>query len=1092
MARSTIVIGGFALLAVLTAGSVHAAHGDHVLISEIQVGGVNAKDEFIELYNPMAAAVSLEGWRLAKRTASGSESNLLTSFPAMTIAPHASVLIAQSEGAFGSQADATYSTTASLAADNACVLYAPAVADSTRPVVDLAGWGAAAGEGAAAANVAASSSLERKPGGAEGNATDTGDNASDFIVQGAPTPQNGSVAPRPAIPSDSTVDRGTDGAPSEGTAPASSPSASEGENQTTTPLETATPSETTSSSTPTSSTSATNPAANSSSTSSSLTEPSRIAPPPQPMHVRLNEFVSDPADSDVEWIELANVGPNAVNLADWVIEDGAERRTVLTGALPIGEFFVVAAPKGALNNGGDRIVLRQPNGTLVDAVSYGDWDDGKAGDNAPAASDPASIARVIDGVDTDNDRLDWVRTETPTKGAANIVASVPHASAISEAPREPSGVSRGGRALIMLNELLPDPVSDDLGGEYIELANLGDVAADLTGWRLADALGTEHVIAQDSGATAIGPGGFLVLSRARTNIALNNTGGETVRLFKPDADRATSVASWSGAVVEGSAWARGSDGRWRWTVEPTRGEANRMTTPNRLPEAVIDGPSAVAPGATVALDASDSADPDAETVSYLWEFGDPATEADVATRVIGRYVYADAGTYTVTLTVTDARGGVATARRRVVVGDASAGIIPSEPEASRAIAFGGSAVAAAPSIASFARTLRLSELLPNPSGSDDGEWVEVENVGDVDASLDGWSLVSVGSTERVAELPADVVPARGFLILPRTAVRYALRNDGMALEFRDPDGAVVDTLAYERAREGWSFARRDAAAWQWTSAPTPGATNAFVLGVRVGTQSAQSYIAHVQSHMDQPLAIPIAELDDVPFHTDVVVRGTVTAALGDVGAQIFYLGDDDAGVQVYVGKRELPPFVVGTQVEVVGEYRMAGGAPRIGIRTPEDVRVMGSGVVPEPIVLRVADATDALLGRLVTFDGEVMEVHGRMVYVDDGTDEIRISLTSASGDVEPRAGDTVRVTGILGKTQTGYRVLARAAGDVAIRKRAVVERAAVALPGQPLRQSIELGILTGAAGMYAASALWRRMMIMKRARHEHALSSSSP
>ncbi|MDP3771662.1 MAG: lamin tail domain-containing protein, partial [bacterium] len=427
-------------------------------------------------------------------------------------------------------------------------------------------------------------------------------------------------------------------------------------------------------------------------------------------------------------MELVNIGPTSVNLADWVIEDGAETRTVLTGAIGIGEqrFAVIAKPKGVLNNSGDRIVLKNPSGNIVDAVSYGEWNDGKASDNAPTAADPASVARVVDGTDSDNDRSDFVRTETPTRGAPNIVSSAP--------PADEHGASRSSatpQVLIVLNELLPNPRGDDRAGEFIEIANLGQQAADLAGWRIRDELGAEYVMSTTDGLTAMLAGGFLALPRARTGIALNDTGGETIRLFKPGQERAASVAEYSGSAVEGMAWARASDGRWGWTTAPTSGAANTITSPNRAPDAVVDAPKDVVVGSVVVMDGSDSADPDREALTYLWNFGDEQTEADVATDAIGRYVYARPGTYTAMLTVTDARGAVTTAKHRILVRGAE----------SVATTTAGDSTAVGAS--SFA--LRLSEMLPNPIGSDSEEWVEIENVGDVAVALRGWELVVAGS-----------------------------------------------------------------------------------------------------------------------------------------------------------------------------------------------------------------------------------------------------------------------------------------------------------------------------------------------------------
>jgi PKD repeat protein len=57
-------------------------------------------------------------------------------------------------------------------------------------------------------------------------------------------------------------------------------------------------------------------------------------------------------------------------------------------------------------------------------------------------------------------------------------------------------------------------------------------------------------------------------------------------------------------------------------------------------------------GATVSLDGTSSSDPDGTVASYAWDFGDGATGSGSTTS----HLYAAAGTYTVTLTVTDNNG----------------------------------------------------------------------------------------------------------------------------------------------------------------------------------------------------------------------------------------------------------------------------------------------------------------------------------------------------------------------------------------------------------------------------------------------------
>ena len=82
--------------------------------------------------------------------------------------------------------------------------------------------------------------------------------------------------------------------------------------------------------------------------------------------------------------------------------------------------------------------------------------------------------------------------------------------------------------------------------------------------------------------------------------------------------------------------------------------------PNQPPIASF---TAVPTNLSVALNASGSADPDGVVVSYAWTFGDGTTDVGVTPT----HVYASAGTYTVTLTVTDAAGATGATSRSLFV-----------------------------------------------------------------------------------------------------------------------------------------------------------------------------------------------------------------------------------------------------------------------------------------------------------------------------------------------------------------------------------------------------------------------------------------
>src|SRR3989339_1944308 len=80
------------------AHSARAEVATHIIINEIQIAGANSNDEFIELYNPTGASVTLDGYKLSKKTKSGTESTLLSSTTSIkflgAIPAHGYILIA--------------------------------------------------------------------------------------------------------------------------------------------------------------------------------------------------------------------------------------------------------------------------------------------------------------------------------------------------------------------------------------------------------------------------------------------------------------------------------------------------------------------------------------------------------------------------------------------------------------------------------------------------------------------------------------------------------------------------------------------------------------------------------------------------------------------------------------------------------------------------------------------------------------------------------------------------------------------------------------------------------------------------------------
>ena len=104
------------------------------------------------------------------------------------------------------------------------------------------------------------------------------------------------------------------------------------------------------------------------------------------------------------------------------------------------------------------------------------------------------------------------------------------------------------------------------------------------------------------------------------------------------------------------------------TVEDTDGFRDtvrtRLTVEDRDPRAVFaTSRGKVEPGQQVTFDGSGSVDPEGQIASHEWDFGD----GSVGTGASATHSYTTAGSYDVTLTVTDAAGNVATVTRTLTV-----------------------------------------------------------------------------------------------------------------------------------------------------------------------------------------------------------------------------------------------------------------------------------------------------------------------------------------------------------------------------------------------------------------------------------------
>ena len=577
---------------------------------------------------------------------------------------------------------------------------------------------------------------------------------------------------------------------------------------------------------------------------------------PFPTGITLNEYMPDPVsdwnddgilgDFNDEYLEIHNANAFSVDLSGWMLDDAAELETSpyvlppgsIIQPLDVRVFFSAETGVGLNNSGGDSARLLYPDGTVADEHSY-------TGTPQP----DKSFSRTVDGAGT------WVTTYPPSPGRPNqppptdTPTATPTHTPTATATRTATAISTATPTgtptatptpaptvdAITLNEFMPDPVTDwngngqtgDNDDEYIELYNGHDFAVDLGGWKLDDKFdGGSPPFTLPAGST-IPSHGFLVFFSNQTHIALNNSGGDSVRLLRPDSSEVEVYAYTANAPDE--AYSKTSDGGTTWTTTypPSPGSAN------------LPGPTAT-PGATGALAGHVFVDADADGVYEPW-----LGEQGLAGVLV---ILDDARSY-----LTNASGwygffniapGEHTVRHAQPVHMASttadAYTVTIEPGSTiDELNFGQTSLPPG----QIQPPVVLNEFLPSPASDWDGngvadaddEWVELYNLGDAPVDISGWWLDDEDDSQQRAPdgsapymLPVgSTIPAQGFLVVFRSTSGVTLSNSGDDMRLIGPADYEVEAFSFGSTGYDISWSKTVDGGDQWINSypPSPGTSN---------------------------------------------------------------------------------------------------------------------------------------------------------------------------------------------------------------------------------------------------------------------------
>ncbi|MCG3207940.1 MAG: hypothetical protein FOGNACKC_01541 [Anaerolineae bacterium] len=340
--------------------------------------------------------------------------------------------------------------------------------------------------------------------------------------------------------------------------------------------------------------------------------------------------------------------------------------------------------------------------------------------------------------------------------------------------------------------------------------------------------------------------------------------------------------------------------------------------------------------------------------------------------------------------------------------------------------------------------VQISEVLPSPIDVDwngDGqadftdEWIELQNPMSQPVGLGGWRLAD--SSGAAFDIPLGIdLPPGGYVTLYTNQLGFSLNNSGDSLTLFDPTGAVIDQFSYGHS-PGYdeSWCRLPVDRWSDNCGPSPNADN-------------------WELPANGPLRASIFEAKRFAYGAWVQVKGRVTAPPGLLGGRTMYIQDDSAGIMVYLPKDHRLHFNLGDKVRVLGDLRQFHGEAEIVVDEPGDVDFMGPGLPPPPLPIATTSLLEPYEGRLVQLSGQAVRFKGRTtLWVDDGTDPAQVYFRPGTGIRKPymAAGTPLTVVGVVSQysdpdapTRNDYRLLPRFQSDLLVQLPAPVATATAA------------------------------------------------
>ncbi|MFA6897353.1 MAG: lamin tail domain-containing protein [Patescibacteria group bacterium] len=362
----------------------------------------------------------------------------------------------------------------------------------------------------------------------------------------------------------------------------------------------------------------------------------------------------------------------------------------------------------------------------------------------------------------------------------------------------------------------------------------------------------------------------------------------------------------------------------------------------------------------------------------------------------------------------------------------------------------------------FADGVNINEIFPDPAGRDNKEnnfeWVELFNENERDVNLKGWCLDDVlGKGSKTFCFSGDrIIAAKGYLIIGSEETKIAFNNSEEEVNLLWPDKMVVDSVSYQKSKEGFSYSLGADGTWTWTQEATPSSPNTKAKSTaKKATAASSKYsltsvgsgkeeedrgevLGDAAVAKEQYAAVSIAEVKALPLGSLVQLFGLVSVPHGVLGKDILYIWEKDSGegIQIFGTGNDLSSLLLGDEVKIYGRLAEVGGEKRLLAAAVAAEKISGDNLL-ESFTLDFANL-ESELGGLAATEGEVgsiIDANTFLLKAAGGEVKIYAEPETGISFADLKSGDRMAVTGIFSRTSLGYRVLPRFKSDVRFLKK---------------------------------------------------------